>query len=84
MSMQIDWGTNIVLPEYRDIEFVQYGNNKNGSCCMEEVGARIKCFDTRWVKPQEWLYQSCTPLYVYPDMSDALKFMSIHMMIVGQ
>jgi hypothetical protein len=40
---------------------------------MEEVGARIKCFDTWWVKPQEWSYQSCIPWYVYPDMSDALK-----------
>jgi hypothetical protein len=41
-------------------------------------------FDTRWVKPQEWLYQSCIPWYVDPDMSDALKVTSIHMMIVGQ
>jgi hypothetical protein len=37
----------MVLPEYIDeiLIFVQYGNNKNGSCCMEEVGAKIKCFD---------------------------------------
>jgi hypothetical protein len=40
---------------------------------MEEVGARIKCFDTWWVKPQEWFYQSCIPWYVDPDVSDALK-----------
>jgi hypothetical protein len=75
MSMQIDWGVNMVLPEYIDeiLIFVQYGNNKNGSCCMEEVGARTKCFDIWWVKPQEWFYHSCIPWYVYPDMSDALK-----------
>jgi hypothetical protein len=40
---------------------------------MEEVEARINYFDTWWVKPQEWFYQSCIPWYVDPDMSDALK-----------
>jgi hypothetical protein len=40
---------------------------------MEEVGAKINCFDTWWVKPQEWFYQSCIPWYVDPDMSDTLK-----------
>jgi hypothetical protein len=73
--MQIDWGTNIVLPRVHrwNIEVVQYGNNKNGSYCMEEVEARINYFDTWWVKPQDWFYQSCIPWYVDPDMSDALK-----------
>jgi hypothetical protein len=56
-----------------NIEFVQYENNKSGSCCMEEVGARINYFDTWWVKPQEWFYQSCIPWYLYPDMYDALQ-----------
>jgi hypothetical protein len=36
------------------------------------------------VKPQEWFYQSCIPWYVDPDVSNALKVTSIHMMIVGQ
>jgi hypothetical protein len=30
-------------------------------------------FDTWWLKPQEWSYQSCKPWYVYPDMFDALN-----------
>jgi hypothetical protein len=65
-----------------NIKLIQYGNNK-GSCCMEEVWARIECFGIWLVKPQEWFYQSCIPWYVYTDMSHALKVMGIHIMVIG-
>ena len=36
----------MVVPRYIDeiLNKVQYGNNEKGSCRMEEVEARFKCF----------------------------------------
>ena len=37
----------VVLEYIREIlNEVQYGNDEKGSCHMEEVEARFKCFDT--------------------------------------
>jgi hypothetical protein len=44
---------------------VQYENDEKGSCHMEEVEARFKCLDTWWIKPHEWICQSCLPWYVH-------------------
>ena len=48
MSMQIDRGSNMVVPKYIDevLNEVQYGNDEKGSCRMEKVEAKFKCFDT--------------------------------------
>ena len=56
MSKYTDWGANMVVPRYIDeiLNKVQYRNDEKGSCRMEEVEARFKCFDTWWVKPHEW------------------------------
>ena len=38
----------MVMPKYIDeiLNEVQYGNDEIGSCRMEEVKTRFKCFDT--------------------------------------
>jgi len=38
----------MVVPKYIDeiLNEFQYGNDEKGSCRMEEVKARFKCFDT--------------------------------------
>jgi hypothetical protein len=84
--MQIDWGTNIVLPEYID-EILNLFNMeiiRTVLVAWKRLKQESTVFYTRWVKPQEWFYQSCIPWYVDPDVSDALKVTSIHIMIVGR
>ena len=67
ISMKIDWVANMVVLEYISeiLNEVQYGNDEKGSCHMEEVEARFKCFDAWWAKPHEWIGQSCMPWYVH-------------------
>ena len=67
IPMKIDWFANMVVPVYIDemLNEVQYGNDEKGSCHMEEVEARFKCFDAWWVKPHKWIVQSCIPWYVH-------------------
>ena len=73
--MQIDWGTNIVLPEYIDeiLNLFNMETIRTVLVAWKWSKQKSTVFDTWWLKPQEWSYQSCIPWYVYPDMSDALK-----------
>ena len=65
MSIWIDWGANMVMPDIHiwDIERVQYGNNKKGSCCMEKIVSRFKYFNTWWVRSHEDFDQSYCDMY---------------------
>jgi hypothetical protein len=84
--MQIDWGTDIVLPKYIDVILNLFNMEtiRTVLVAWKRLEQESSVFDTWWVRPQEWFYQSCIPWYVHPYMSDALKVMSIHMMIDGQ
>ena len=69
----------MVVPDIHtwDIERVQYRNNKKGSCCMERIVSRFKCFDTWWVKSHEDFDRLYHDMYI-SRMSYALNVMSIY------
>jgi hypothetical protein len=73
--MEIDWGTNIVLPEYIDeiLNLFNMETIRTVLVAWKRLKQESIIFDIWWVRPQEWFYQSCIPWYVDPDMSDALK-----------
>jgi hypothetical protein len=75
MSIQIDWGVNIVLLEYID-EILNLFNMET----IRKVLVAWKGLEQESIvlTLDEWnrkndFYQSCIPWYVDPDMSDALK-----------
>jgi hypothetical protein len=75
MSIQIDWGTNIVLLEYIDeiLNLFNMETIRTVLVAWKRLEQESTVFDTWWVKPQEWFYQFCIPWCVYPDISDALE-----------
>jgi hypothetical protein len=79
----------MVVPKYihEILNEVQYRNDENGSCRMEEVETRFMCF---WylISEATWMIWSImyTMICTYPDMSYALKCCDheSHKMTIGQ